>query len=120
TASNLSSKDRASGSSAPLRARFDTRPQRGSTRTGCWPLPKNDEVPPEILHSSREPEMEREHIIEETCRIRTVTSIVSVRPLHVAQPLTAFLSFQAHGSNSSRRLIGCPSAMRDSTSCKQA
>jgi hypothetical protein len=60
TASNLSSKDRASGSSAPLPVRFDTRPQHGSTRTGCRPLPRSDEVPPEILHSSREPEMERE------------------------------------------------------------
>jgi len=36
-------------------------------------LPRNDDPPPEILHSSREPEMEREHIIDETCRIRTVT-----------------------------------------------
>ena len=56
TASNLSSKDRVSGSSAPLPARFDTRPQHARTRMGCRPLPRNDEVPPEILHSSREPE----------------------------------------------------------------
>jgi hypothetical protein len=46
-------------------------------------LPKNDEVPdevpPEILNCSREPEMEREHTIEETCRTRTVTL---PQPLH--------------------------------------
>ena len=56
--------------------RFDdrrTRSRRGSTNTGYWLLPRNDDPPPEILHSSREPEIEREHIIDETCRIRTVT-----------------------------------------------
>jgi len=44
TASNLPSKDRVSGSTAPLPARFDTRPQHGLTRTGCRPLPTNDEA----------------------------------------------------------------------------
>lgn len=73
TASSLSSKDRVSGSSAPRPARFDTRPQHGSTRTGCRPLPRNDEVPPEIIHSSREPEMQREQNIRRMCRTRTVT-----------------------------------------------
>lgn len=41
---------------------------------------------------------------------------VSVRPLHFGQLLTGFSAFHAHGSNSSRRLIGCPSTMRESTS----
>src|SRR5580693_1425498 len=39
TALDLSWKDRASGSTAPLPARFDTRPQHGSTRMDCWPRP---------------------------------------------------------------------------------
>ena len=54
TASNLLSKDRASGSNAPLPARFDTRPQHGSIRAGCRPLPRNDEVPSEILPVQQE------------------------------------------------------------------
>ena len=41
---------------------------------------------------------------------------VSVRPLHFAQLLTGFPAFQVHGSNSSRRLIEYPPAMRESTS----
>jgi hypothetical protein len=54
TASNLPSKDRVSGSSAPRQERFHTRPQHGSTRTGCRPLPRNDEVPSEILPVQQE------------------------------------------------------------------
>jgi hypothetical protein len=60
--------------SAPRPARFDTRPQHGSTRTGCRPLPGNDEAPSEILHCSREAEMEREQNIRKMCRTRTVTA----------------------------------------------
>lgn len=41
---------------------------------------------------------------------------VSVRRLHFAQLLTGFPAFHAHGSNSSRRLMECPSTMRESTS----
>ena len=73
TASNLPSKDRVSGSSAPRPARFDTRPQHGSTRTGCRPLPSYDEAPPVILHCGREPEMKREQNIGKMCRTRTLT-----------------------------------------------
>ena len=47
-ASNLSSKDRASGSSSPFPARLDTKPQHASTKTG-WPLPWNGAVPSEIV-----------------------------------------------------------------------
>ena len=43
---------------------------------------------------------------------------VSVRVLHLTQLLTGFAVFQTHGSNSSRRLIGWPSTMRESTSCR--
>jgi hypothetical protein len=73
TASNLPSKDRVSGSSASRQERFHTKPQHGSTRTGCRPLPRNDEAPSEILHCSREAEMEREQNIRKMCRTRTVT-----------------------------------------------
>jgi hypothetical protein len=41
---------------------------------------------------------------------------VSVRALHFTQLLTGFPAFHAHGSNSSRRLTGCPAIMRESTS----
>src|SRR5438445_11481932 len=41
-----------------------TRSQRGSTSTGCWPLPRNGAAQSEILHGSREPEMKREQISE--------------------------------------------------------
>jgi hypothetical protein len=54
TASNLPSKERVCGSSAQLPARFDTRPQHGSTRTDCRLLPRNDEVPSEILPVQQE------------------------------------------------------------------
>lgn len=55
-ASNLSSKDRVSGSRAPLRARFEMTPQHGSTRTDCGRLPRNGAVPSEILRSGRRTE----------------------------------------------------------------
>jgi hypothetical protein len=45
---------------------------------------------------------------------------VSVGALHMPQILTAFVGFQFQGSNSSSRLIGCPSTMRWSTSCRYA
>jgi hypothetical protein len=45
---------------------------------------------------------------------------VSVWRLHMPQVLTAFADFQFHGSSSSSRLIGCPSTMRWSTSCRYA
>ena len=45
---------------------------------------------------------------------------VSVWRLHMPQILTAFADFQFHGSSSSSRLIGCPSTMRWSTSCRYA
>jgi hypothetical protein len=41
---------------------------------------------------------------------------VSVRSLHLTHPLTGFSSFQVHGSSESRRLTGCPSTIRVSTS----
>src|SRR5262249_30642578 len=47
-------------------------------------------------------------------------SNVSVWRLHMPQILTAFADFQFHGSSSSSRLIGCPSTMRWSTSCRYA
>lgn len=46
------------------------------------------------------------------------TARVSVRVLHRAQLLTGFRACHAHGSSSSRRLTGCPSTMRESTSCR--
>jgi hypothetical protein len=76
TASNWSSKDRVSGSTAPLPARFDTRLQHGSTRTDCWRLPRNGAVPSKILRCNRrtrELEMKREQNIRKTCRARTLT-----------------------------------------------
>jgi hypothetical protein len=74
TASNLPSKDRTSGNSAPLRARFDTRPQHGSSRGLVGLCPRTTRCHRRSLHSSRKPEMERERSVEETCRIRTVTA----------------------------------------------
>jgi len=45
---------------------------------------------------------------------------VSVWRLHMPQILTVFADFQFHGSSSSSRLIGCPSTMHWSTSCRYA
>jgi xanthine/CO dehydrogenase XdhC/CoxF family maturation factor len=45
---------------------------------------------------------------------------VSVWRLHMPQILAAFADFQFHGSSSSSRLIGCPSTMHWSTSCRYA
>ena len=73
----LSSRDRVSGSSAPLSTRFDTRSQHGSTKTGCWPLPRNGVVPSEGLQCcrrTRELEMKREQNIRKKCRTRTVAT----------------------------------------------
>jgi hypothetical protein len=53
-------------------------------------------------------------------RVQRRQPTVSVRRLHMPQILTAFADFQFQGSNSSTRLIGCPSTMRWSTSCRYA
>ncbi len=98
TASNLSLKERVSGSSAPRQERFHTKPQHGSTRMGCWPLPRNDEPPSEILHCSREAEMEREQNIRKTCKSRTLTCARSGRQDKAGFPAsgTLFLSVCLH------------------------
>jgi hypothetical protein len=78
TASNLSSKDRISDSRSPLPACLGSRPQHGSTRTGCKLWPTISVMPSEILQCgkrTRDSEMEREHTIEATCRIRTITTV---------------------------------------------
>jgi hypothetical protein len=87
---NLPSKDRVSGSGVPRPARFDTRPRRGSTRTDCRRLPRNDKAPSEILQCSRrtrEPEMSENKYIRNMCRIRTVTDARLGRQDKAVSPL---------------------------------
>src|ERR1700681_918815 len=61
------------GSIRLAKRRCAATPRCESTTTRVWPCSGNVLDPPEILHSSREPEMEREHTLGKSCKNRTVT-----------------------------------------------
>src|ERR1700681_2662285 len=61
------------GSIRLAKRRCAATPRCESTTTRVWPCSGNVLDPPEILHSSREPEMARAHTLGKSCKNRTVT-----------------------------------------------